>query len=78
MRPLPGAGLALPGSGRRADEGGDVLGGAAGELGQHGGVGVGGDRDAGQAAGFLDDFHVVPAGQELVGSGLRTMLNTSG
>ena len=47
-----------------ADEGGDVLGGLAGEFGQHGGVGVGGDRDGRQAEGFLDDLHVVPGGQQ--------------
>jgi len=48
----------------RPDQGGDILGGLAGELGQDAGVGVGGDGDGGQAEGFLDDFHVVPGGEQ--------------
>jgi hypothetical protein len=40
---------------RGADEGGDVFGGLAGELGQDAGVGVGGDGDGRQAESLLDD-----------------------
>jgi hypothetical protein len=52
--------LARVGSGR-ADEGGDVLGGLAGELGQDAGVGVGGDGDGRQSEGSWTIFMSYPA-----------------
>ena len=61
-----------------ADEGGDVFGGLAGELGQHAGVGVGGDGDGGQAEGVLDDFHVVPGGEQEGGGAVAQVMQPDG
>jgi len=60
-------GLAWPGgAGHKApglnDERGDVLGGLVCDLGEHGGVGVGCEDDAGVAEHVLDDLQVRPAG----------------
>lgn len=48
----------------RAEEGGDVLGRLAGQLRQDAGVSVAGNGDRRQAEGLLDNFHVVPGGQQ--------------
>ncbi len=48
---------------RRDDEGGDVLGGFAGHLGQHGGIGVGSQHDAGVPEHGLDDLQVGARGE---------------
>ena len=61
-------GLAWPGgAGHKApglnDERGDVLGGLVCDLGEHGGVGVGCEDDAGVAKHVLDDLQVRPGGQ---------------
>lgn len=55
-----GAGDQAPGL---DDERGDVLGGLAGDLGEHRGVGVGCEDDAGVAKHVLDDLQVRPGGQ---------------
>src|ERR1039457_6265693 len=75
-----------------ADQRGDVFGGLAGELGEDAGVGgggaggggkgegvgVGGDGDGGQAEGVLDDFHVVPGGEQEGGGAVAQVVKPDG
>ena len=56
------------------DEGGGVLGRMAGHLGQHRGIGVGGQDDAGVAEHVLDDFQVGAGSEREAGGAVSQVM----